>query len=413
MSAIHGLTQRVRRAVDRVMQPYVDAIVVRSEFPDPAGRTGSPDYPTTAVHATARPSTRAVPSDFFHNLLHELRTLELDRVPKGARYALSVGASGGWYFDWFEQHVGELDVHVGVEAFEPMPADLPEYVRWNATTADRFDGVADRSIDLIFAGQTSEHLWADELANFLLQSQRVVVPGGLVVLDSPNRLITEHLDWSHGGHTVELSSDEISELLELAGFEVLSIRGVWRCRFEDRVYQLEEGLDDPALLVQRIAGGPDHPNDSFVWWVVAQEVGPARVDELVARTRELFDQHWPTRVSRGLFAHSSSTAINFAAGGPQSFETLPFYLPAGRTTLRVTLGHGDLSALTNFRVELFTPGPHTFRALPPEAAHRDGDSLEWTVELDDLVFAVALRISCEAANSPVSLALPLEISHDR
>ena len=40
------------------------------------------------------------PSDFFHNALHALRTLELERVPRVGTRALSVGANGRWYFEW-------------------------------------------------------------------------------------------------------------------------------------------------------------------------------------------------------------------------------------------------------------------------------------------------------------------------
>jgi hypothetical protein len=64
--------------------------------------------------------------------------------------------------------------HVGVEAYESMPDDLPAYVEWIVNTADKMSGVENSSVDLVFAGQTTEHLWADELAGFLLESHRVL-----------------------------------------------------------------------------------------------------------------------------------------------------------------------------------------------------------------------------------------------
>ncbi|MGH9135183.1 MAG: methyltransferase domain-containing protein, partial [Ilumatobacteraceae bacterium] len=207
------------------MSPYVQQIQAAIE--SGAGRAGP--VPESAPAAVV--GSDFVPSEYFHAVLHELRTVELERLPKGARRALSVGASGRWYFDWFERSVGQLDVHIGVEAFEAEPADLPSYVHWIPTSADRFDGVADEDVDLVFAGQTSEHLWARELADFLVQSHRVLRPDGRLVVDSPNRLVTEHLRWSHGGHTVELAAGEIRELLRLAGFRPESLRGLWRCRF--------------------------------------------------------------------------------------------------------------------------------------------------------------------------------------
>jgi len=58
--------------------------------------------------------------------------------------------------------------------------------RYTAATADRFEGVEDDSVDLVFAGQTTEHLWAHELTGFLLQAHRVLHVDGLLVMDSPN-----------------------------------------------------------------------------------------------------------------------------------------------------------------------------------------------------------------------------------
>jgi SAM-dependent methyltransferase len=258
--------------------------------------------------------TSTIPSDFFHNALHELRTMSLEKVPRGARRAVSVGASGRWYFDWFERCVGALDAHVGVEAFELRPEDLPRHVEWVESTADRFEGVPDERADLVFAGQTTEHLWATELVGFLLEAARVLAPGGRLVLDSPNRLVTEHLRWSHGGHTIELSSAEMEELLAYAGFDVDVRRGLWRCRFGSAVLQLEEELSRPKVLVRRVA--ETEPDDAFVWWLEATRA--AREPDsasLSRRVEALFDEHWPTRVSRGLWPGPGvDTAVPSACG---------------------------------------------------------------------------------------------------
>src|SRR4051794_37667394 len=162
----------MRRLLDRAATPYVNQIQ--------SAVTVSADLSSNAPHSgdTGEPDAFQVPSDYFHGLLHELRTLELERVPKGARQVLSVGANGRWYFDWFEHSYGPVDRHVGVEAYEPKPAHLPPYVQWIVNTADKMSGVEDASVDLVFAGQTTEHLWADELAGFLLESHRVLTEGG-------------------------------------------------------------------------------------------------------------------------------------------------------------------------------------------------------------------------------------------
>ena len=138
---------------------------------------------------------------------------------------LSVGANGSWYFEWFRQSVGDVTEHIGIEAYLPRPDDLPGYVTWVANTADQMIDVASGSVDLVFAGQTTEHLWAHELVGFLSEAHRVLRAGGRLSLDSPNQHVTQHLLWSHGEHTIELDEQEFSELLELAGFACSTWRG--------------------------------------------------------------------------------------------------------------------------------------------------------------------------------------------
>lgn len=399
-----GSKRAARHVADRVLAPYVERL--SSEI------RGARD-PGSAGGASPAPEGGrdfVVPADFFHIVLHELRTIELERVPKGARRVVSVGASGRWYFDWFEASVGPVDVHVGVEAFEPEPADLPAYVRWLATTADRFDGVEDADVDLVFAGQTTEHLWADELAEFLLQSRRVLRSDGLLVLDSPNRLVTEHLHWSHGGHTVELSAEEITELLTLAGFRVDVLRGLWRCQFGDRVLQLEERVAEPAMLVRRIADGPERPDDCFVWWLVARPDGSPDRDGLRNRTDELYRQHWPTRVCRGMWPGPGSEGVDLEAGATRVVTSLPFMLRPGRWRIGLRLAAGQLDSIGDAEIEISLPGDHVVHHLRYTDAKVDSAGIWWELDQSELMFALSLSLRIGPVAAPVCVAMPLSIT---
>ena len=363
--------------------------------------------------ATAAPSSVAdssgAPSDFFHMALHELRTIELDHVRKGANRALSVGTSGRWYFDWFEDHVGPLVEHVGVEAFEPRPPDLPGYARWVESTADHFLDVDDGSMDLVFAGQTTEHLWAEELLGFLLESHRVLAIGGQLVMDSPNRRVTEHLRWSHGGHTIELSADEMAELARLAGFDVTA-RGLWRCRFEDRILTLEDGMDDPGLVVRRIATGRDRPDDCFVWWIDADRADrEPDVDALKAAIDHLFATHWDTRISRGMWPGPDSDGVDLPTGGPVTVSNLPIYLHAGRWQLTVHAAAGTLDDLDGLRLEVSAPGGAVLHRVDTPL-ERDGDHVTWGFDQQELAFALTLEIQAQAVGRPVRLRMPVELA---
>ena len=386
-----------RRLLDRVFMPYV---VDLSEDIRERLREADPSI---------EPPAAGVPSDFFHNALHELRTLELRAVRKGARRALSVGASGGWYFDWFEANYGELDRHVGVEAYEPRPDDLPPYAEWVESTADRFVGVDDDSVDLVFAGQTIEHLWADEFVGFLTESARVLPEGGLLVADSPNRLVTEHLNWSHGGHTIELSVTEWTGLLELAGFRVLRARGAWLCRFDDRIRQLEEGLDDGAVVVQRIALGGDRPDDSFVWWIDAERTDAAPdVPELRARIDALFEAHWNTRVSRGMWPGPGHPGPLLGGEDGRLVATgLPIMLHRGRWRLTVEAAPGhSLSDLDGLAARLRLPGPD---ALEGRRIGSDPSRAMWEFDLPHAHLALSVEVGSSSASRPVRLRMPVAL----
>lgn len=401
LTSLRSPKKALRSALDRAVLPYVEQLR-RDLTPAPCldqGLPSQPDEPDTDRYV--------VPSTVFHSTLHELRTLELGRVSKGARRALSVGASGRWYFDWFAEHYGPLEEHIGVEAFEPRPEDLPAYVRWIESTADRFEDVADGHVGLVFAGQTSEHLWAAELADFLLEANRVLEDGGLLVLDSPNRLITEHLYWSHGGHTVELSSAEMSSLLRLAGFEVEVTRGAWMCRLNGEVWQLEDRIDDPAALTRRIALGPENPDDCFVWWIDARK-GPRRPEpeSLHRETARLYAEHWGTRVSRGMWAGPGSPGPHTGETGSLKATSLPFYLHPGDWRLTLNLSEGTWSDVTRTDIALTLPGDHELVKLTLQDASPEGDSRTWTFDLEHLAFAVTLTVDI-ASDEPVRLAMPL------
>jgi predicted SAM-dependent methyltransferase len=179
----------------------------------------------------------------FNVFLHELRSRELERLPGGARTVLHGGCAGTWYFDWFaERYPTPVERHIGVEAFSERPAELGE-VEWLQRSLGDLAPVGDGEVDLVFAGQVIEHLWPEDVSGFLLESHRVLRPGGTIAVDSPNRRITTAIGWEHPEHTVEFRPDEILELFELAGFDQMQVRGVYLCfdRDRNRFFTLEGG----------------------------------------------------------------------------------------------------------------------------------------------------------------------------
>lgn len=349
-------------------------------------------------------------SDRFHGALHELRTLELERLPKGARRVLSVGANGSWYFEWFRQAVGEVDEHIGIEAFEPRPDDLPDYVTWIVNTADQMVDVADGSIDLVFAGQTVEHLWAHELAGFLREARRVLRDGGLLVLDSPNRLVTEHLRWSHGGHTIEISADEITSLLVTAGFDVSGVHGIWECAGPAGVMGLEDGIDLGAVFARRCAAARDRVDDTFVWWVNATKSPSApHLNRLDAEVADLFAAHWPTRISRGFFPGPRIDLPIPSGSSGRLATTLPFALPPGLWTLRIELADGEWDDFDDLVAQIDLPGGVVVHRLTGHSARRTPGVIEWTFDQPALVFAVSVSLHAANVRADAVVSHPLAL----
>ena len=107
-----------------------------------------------------------------------------------------------------------------------LTSEFSENVEWVATTLGDLSPVADGEIDLVFAGQVIELLWADTFAGFFIEARRVLRPGGSIVIDSTNRHVTLGVDWVYHEHTVELTVAEITELLEVAGFTPWTARNL-------------------------------------------------------------------------------------------------------------------------------------------------------------------------------------------
>jgi SAM-dependent methyltransferase len=282
----------------------------------------------------------------FHDFLHAQRSVELSRMPKPARVLLSAGCSGVWYFDWMARWYGPVERHVGVERFLPRPDALPATVEWIASSVAAMPGVADGSVDLLFSGQNVEHLFGDDLVGFLLEAARVVRPGGHLVMDSPHREIVNLLVWSMNEHTIEFTPEEARALVELAGFDPTSLRGVWLCRDPDDGAALPLDPFAAALpadeVLRRVQLAARHPEHAFIWWLEARRAARAPdADELRRRHAEIFRVAWPERCRRfksevGETRHEDGRRIVATAPGTKGFLLFGPYMPFAAGSYEVT-----------------------------------------------------------------------------
>ncbi len=141
--------------------------------------------------------------------------------------------------------------------------------------------VADGSVDVLVCLQVVEHLW--ELRAFLRGCVRVLRPGGVAVVSTPNRPVFSP-GLGRGGkptnpfHVEELDAEQLEERLRTAGFDDVAVLGL---HHGERLvlWEDEHGLGLVAAQVAAVVGGADVPDDlaGLVATVTADDfvVGPA------------------------------------------------------------------------------------------------------------------------------------------
>jgi SAM-dependent methyltransferase len=138
---------------------------------------------------------------------HPFRKFVLVDLPPEARH----GAYGDAALDR-TRGTGEVSIHYG---------DMTKLRCFN-----------DASFDLVWSGESIEHVSRDEGERMCREAYRVLAPGGHFCLDTPNRLITSIHTADVGGgfihpeHKVEYEPMELRAVLNAAGFDIVAQKGI-------------------------------------------------------------------------------------------------------------------------------------------------------------------------------------------
>jgi SAM-dependent methyltransferase len=88
--------------------------------------------------------------------------------------------------------------------------------------------IPDRSVDLVYSGQSIEHVTRAEAATTCREVRRVLRPGGWFALDTPNARLTrlQQDEFVDPDHKHEYTHAELASDLAAAGFEIVEARGL-------------------------------------------------------------------------------------------------------------------------------------------------------------------------------------------
>jgi ubiquinone/menaquinone biosynthesis C-methylase UbiE len=134
----------------------------------------------------------------------------------------------------------------------------PTTVRLVFSSLSDLSAFPDASVDMVWSGQSIEHVSLSEGRQMLMEAKRVLKKGGHLALDTPNRHVARHLTrWGllHPEHKLEYDWSTLERMVKHAGFEAIESLAVspmplslhFELFFRLEAYE-RKGLDDNGAL---------------------------------------------------------------------------------------------------------------------------------------------------------------------
>lgn len=175
---------------------------------------------------------RALELHLFH--IHSSRLKMVRHLLPSARVILDLGGANAPLYQMGYPHAFERLVLIDLPTeerhveFQEVEIESQSEGRVVVRYEDMTDlkGIADSSVNLVWSGQSIEHVTPDQGRRMCAEAYRVLGPGGHFCLDTPNRLLTKVHTRDVGGgfihpdHKVEYTPDELRAMLLEAGFSI-------------------------------------------------------------------------------------------------------------------------------------------------------------------------------------------------
>jgi SAM-dependent methyltransferase len=207
--------------------------------------------------------SHAAPMTEFGPSLHYGRGVFIRSLPKAARILDIGGAavgdpSGGLVLMGYPYRFRELvvvdlpseDRHaLYQDSQRPDSVDTPQgRVTYRYHSMTDLSGLASGSFDLVYSGQSIEHVTRRDADRVLSQVRRVLKRGGVLALDTPNSRLTrlQQEAFIDPDHEYEYAPDELAAMLRGNGFVVERAHGI--------AYggeSVERGVFDPVELATK------------------------------------------------------------------------------------------------------------------------------------------------------------------
>lgn len=143
-------------------------------------------------------------------------------------------------------------------------------VRYHQGSMTDLSWISDESVDLIWAGESIEHISEAEAEIVCQEAFRILRPGGYFCLDTPNAALTRLQSPDrliHPEHQKEYTFYEMLGMLERAGFEIIGALGI--CPMPE---SLKRGMFDTKELVRNI-GFTEKPEEGYLFFFKALKPG--------------------------------------------------------------------------------------------------------------------------------------------
>jgi len=214
-------------------------------------------------------------------VLHPPRLKMVQEVVPAGKKVLDLGGASakpeGAFLEMGYPHAEDLtiiDLPLDVR-MKPGPDISSEFQHNGTTVRYSYHSMADlsyyedNSFDLVWSGQTFEHITEEEGAALFPQVKRVLKPGGVFALDTPNRTLTRLTVGDnmliHAEHKIEYPYEDFIERFSNCGMELIDAKGILNMPETHRLgYGVLGDLEDADVN--------DSPETSYCFYVAYKKL---------------------------------------------------------------------------------------------------------------------------------------------